>query len=403
MASALLATLFVIPAHGALGQPASSRELRVVERFRAAGGGGPMAFEGKRFISQGGRAAGFASYRISAANPFVRTNGSYECPADGHSISLWHGFVIQSTSVPSERSSTCNNTDESAGKEGIRIVDARDASRARQVKFFPTECGSYGHTLMPVGRIAYIYDVHHLPACTDSPTNPEPLYMRVFRFDPEHPRRAEIVGQPDSGFTEACDRLSVHVERALLACTSLNRLILFDVSDPPNPREIGLLTFNSGLLWESSFSWDGNYLVIGQWGGTGSVSSCDVLIVDVRDPSVPVESGRLSPPRTPDSCSSPWSVGVIPMKDPNDRLAVVGWRSEGVSIVDFSEPTAPVELAHYGDEYVERAYWYNGRIYGFGSLKSYKGIVLKLEGTGRRSAHFLERYTPHTQYADFTS
>lgn len=359
-------------------------------RFRARGGA--MAFEGRRFVTQGGL-PGFGSFRMKSRAPYVGWQSAYLCFGSGHSVSLWHGFVIQSIRGNQDVSTkSCNNTDDSAGKQGLRIIDARDPLRPRQIKFLETNCGSWDHSFFPVGRIIYIYDVHDLPVCPQSRTDPEPLYMRVFKLDPEHPRRARLVSEPDSARTEACNRLFVHVERALLACTSLNRVVLFDLSDPVNPEPLGVVAIKDvvDLVGESSFSWDGDHLLV--------AGDCDLIVIDVSDPTAPVEAARLAATRANGACTR--SVSVLPAKDPDVRLAIIGWGGAGLSIVDFSDPAAPVERDYYAED-IDWAYWYNGRIYAWTQSRKPRGLVLKLEGAGRQTMHFFNRFTPHTQFEDF--
>lgn len=357
---------------------------------------GPMAFEGNRLVTESGQ--GFLISQISRRSPHVRPLGSFRCPGGGRTISLWQGYVIQSGDRGNfeGQSPGCNNS-RSTASSGIRIVDARDPQRPREVALLEGSCSQHspGHALFPRGEVVYIYDAYELPWCTAN--EPEPLYMKVIKFDSARPRRARTVSTPETGNVEGCDRLTVHRERRLLACSAINRLQLFDLSDPVNPVAIGTMPMRSGFLWEASFTWDGRYLLAGQYLQGGD--SCDLIIVDVSDPRLPMEAGRMAPPRSqPGSCRYPFSVSVIPTKDEQRRLAVVGWQGSGVSVVDFSDPTSPREHAYYGAPGVNWAYWYNGRIY---ALSEGRMLVLKLEETGLGSTHRLERFYPHTQAEAF--
>jgi hypothetical protein len=361
-----------------------------------------MAFERNRLLSDSGW--GFTIARLSRTAPFARVQTRFSCPTSGgRSISLWKGFVVQS-GYPSEgdKSPGCRNTDPKVTGGGIRFVDARDPRHPKQVRYIEPSCEtrSPGHALLPRGRVTYVYDVWELPYCDFS--NPEPLYMKVIRFDPDHPRRARTVSTPDTGAIEGCDRLTVHVERRLLACSAINRLVLFDLSDPANPSFLGFMPYNSGFLWEASFTWDGDYLIVGQYlvGGDG----CDLIIVDVRDPRLPIEAGRLDPPRaSPGSCPNPFSVQVLPTEDEDRYLAVVGWSGSGMSVVDFTDPAAPTEYAYFAGGNISFAYWYNGRIYAQQTNGKDKMVILELEGADETSMHYFRRFYPHTQYESFRS
>lgn len=357
------------------------------------------AFEGRRIVTDNGD--GFTTYRRAKTEPMVRRVRRYLCRAGGRSISVWRGFVIQSVSDgTTELSETCNNTDDSINKQGIRIIDARDPRHPKQVKFLETPCGSADHSFLPVGRVIFIYDIHELPLCTEDRTSPEPLYLHVFRFDPRHPRRAQLAAQPNSEGMEACDRTSVHVERKLLACTALNRVALFSLEDPANPRFIASESFDEpgvvGQWLESTFSWDGELLVVQGY--------CKLLVLDVTEPADLVERSRISSPRG--SCPSGFvraqSLNFVPMRARHRRVGVMPWGEDGFSVFDLTDPSNPTELSHYGDHRVQYAYWYNGRVYaGARSGRKEKILVLKVRGLNRRAAYFYNRMLPHTQLEDF--
>lgn len=379
--------------------PERSDNIRVLARFSHRSG--PMAFEGDRVLSDSGW--GFTISRLSRRAPYLSPETKFVCPTSGgRSISLWRGFVIQSgrQGEDEKNSPHCNDTDPTVAGHGIRIVNVRVPYQPRQVRYLEPSCyrWSPGHALFPLGRVAYIYDVWELPYCDAH--DPEPLYMKVIRFDPDHPRRARTVSTPDTGGVEGCDRVTVSVARRLLACSAINRLSLYDLTDPANPRSLGVMTFNSGFLWEASFTWSGDYLVVGQYIGGGD--GCDLIIVDVRNPSLPLEAGRLSPPRAaPGSCPNPFSVQVLPTRDQDRYLALVGWSSSGLSVVDFTDPSAPLEHAFYAGHAVRYAYWYNGLIYAL--TTDDEMLVLKLQGANEDSMRYFRRFYPHTQYESFES
>ena len=401
------------------GVASSSDGFRVLTRLEAPAG--PLAFEGNRFVMETGDGfdevgTGVALYRMSRERPYVRFEGTSSCPSGGRTISLWRGFVIQS--VPGEDpfpgmndtplDAGCENESGSAAKRGIRILDAREGRGFQEVAFLETPCGSIGHALVPKGDNVYILDAYDLPACRSNPGAAEALSMRVFKLDPSRPRQVRQVSGPGSGEVEACDRMTVHVKRALLACTVVDRLAIWDVSDPPNPIPLGLLLLPSNSLWETSFSWDGRYLLAGHW---SSEEQCELFVIDVRDPDAPAHVGSFPAPVGPSpDCEPPISVSVIPTKDRSRRVALVGWRGAGLLVIDFSDPSRPRQIARYDKESIDLATWYNGRIYAvsrwgpldapgvFPAAKAEPSItVLKLPGLDRDRVQLFERHNPHTQ------
>jgi hypothetical protein len=96
------------------------------------------------------------------------------------------------------------------------------------------------------------------------------------------------------------------------------------------------------------------------------------------------------------------------MKDPKKYIAAVGYRSAGFSVVDFSDPSAPVEAAFYHqmeDDNVPdvwSAYWYNGRIYTNDNAASRGVSVYEMEGTGAADVRYFKgRMNPQVQIPSF--
>lgn len=383
-----------LPMATAQGADSSGMRLLASYKTRAVG---PMSFEGRWLVRDAETEnGGFLMSRLAADARLVRDRTTFDCPGSGgRTISRWKGFVIASGYL---EGGPCGDGNSGNSQAGIRIVDVRDPARPQQVAFLEGSCEirSPGHALLPLGDVVYIYDVWELPFC--SAPEPEPMYMKVIRLDADRPGGARAVSTPATGPVEGCDRLTVHVKRRLLACSAINRVLLFDLTDPANPQPRGIAALNAGFLWEASFTWDGHYLVMGQY--IGGPDSCDLIIVDVRDPDMPVEAGRLDPPRTdPGECPSPFSVSVLPTRDPQRYLAVVGWNQAGITVIDFSDPTRPKEIAFY-EEDVTFAYWYNGRVYAGAGRRL---LVLKLARADRDTMNYFRRFYPHTQYADFKS
>lgn len=99
---------------------------------------------------------------------------------------------------------------------------------------------------------------------------------------------------------------------------------------------------------------------------------------------------------------------ILPMKDKNQYIATVGYRSAGLSVVDFSDPAAPEELVFYHQlddgmiPDVWSGYWYNGRVYTNDNVAARGISVYELDGTSAKEVRFFKtRLNPQVQIPDF--
>ena len=96
------------------------------------------------------------------------------------------------------------------------------------------------------------------------------------------------------------------------------------------------------------------------------------------------------------------------MRDPKKYIAVSAYYGGGISVVDFSDPAAPVELGHYlprpGGTLPDMwsAYWYNGRIYA-NNHGGGQGIqAFSMKGLGHKKVWFYKgRFNPQIQIESF--
>ena len=132
-----------------------------------------------------------------------------------------------------------------------------------------------------------------------------------------------------------------------------------------------------------SFTYDGKYLVYGHEPGGGSAARCQATSTVVErtlyfmDPLTGDVKGEMLHPRAQNSRENcTWhNFNVIPTK--SGYYATVGSYQSGISVFDFSNPTAPKEIAYADpaplntDPYTPgivlggdwSTYWHNGYIY----------------------------------------
>lgn len=319
---------------------------------------------------------------------------------------------------------------------GIRIFDISDLSAPRQIAAVQTCRGSHTHTLVPHPtdpKVLYIYNSatsgvrksEELSICQDGQPadNPETaLYsIDVIKVPLDAPEQAAIVNRPrifadretgavaglwkggrlgvagqESGPTNHCHDITVYPEIGLAAGACSGNGILLDISDPENPSRVSELFDPDMAYWHSAtFNTTGDkVLFTDEWGG-GTSARCRA-----EDPAAwgadliaAIEDGRLvgksffklpAAQAGSENCVA-HNGNLVPV--PGRDLMVQAWYQGGVSIVDFTDPARPQEIAYFdrgpvdGDRlYVGghwSAYWLNGRIYASEIARGFDVLRLK--------------------------
>lgn len=400
--------------------------------------GSDLAFSGNRVIA--GSYQGTALFQIvPPARGYLRQVSFHNCPGSQGDVSVYRDLVfvsIDSTTSNNVENAVCNNTstnrsETSLEREGVRIVDFSNPRQPRQVGFVEADCGSHTHTLVPSGRDLYMY-ISSYPLSGQGPTCNHVTHRKfsIVKVDLKDPAKSDVVATrslpPD---TIGCHDITVVPERDLAIGACLGVWITMDISDPEAP-EILAETRNPliELDHSSAVTWDGKVAIIGDehagaagGGGCSNDSSSPIgalWFYDISDPSSPQELGHHSLPRIPEVDSAEeaerfrcttHNFNVIPFRDTDRYVVVSSYYSGGIAAIDFSDPTAPEEMAFY----VHRpdgvnpdtwsAYWYNGRIYSNDFQSNFGVGVYELEGTTSRKVvrYFRGDTNPQVQRARF--
>ena len=159
--------------------------------------------------------------------------------------------------------------------------------------------------------------------------------------------------------------------------------ILFDISDPMNPKRIDAVFDPGFAYWHSAtFNNDGTKVIFtDEWGG-GSRPRCrayDPLdwgadaIYDIVDGELVFKGYfKLPAPQTEEENCVAHNGSIIPV--PGRDLFVQAWYQGGVSVIDFTDSANPVEIAYFDRGPIDSeemilggywsTYWYRDRIYG---------------------------------------
>jgi hypothetical protein len=306
---------------------------------------------------------------------------------------------------------------------GVRIFDISDLKNPKQVATVQSCRGSHTHTLLidPKDKDnVYVYisgtgpvrQAEELGGCSggDPKANPETALFRIdiIKVPLAHPEQAKIVSSPriftdtqtgdvdglwkggthgegtqSTSTTNQCHDITIYSAMGLAAGACSGNGILLDVSDPVNPKRIDAVSDPNYAYWHSAtFSNDGSkVLYTDEWGG-GAQPRCrptDPMhwgadaIFSLSNRKLTLSSYYKMPaPQTDLENCVAHNGSLVPI--PGRDVFVQAWYQGGLSMVDFTDPTHPFEIAYFDrgplDE-VKRGtggfwsvYWYNGYIYG---------------------------------------
>ena len=412
------------------------KPIKIFRKNRRAAGS-DLAFRGRLMIAGSYQGTGI----FKRTREGVRQISFHRCAGSQGDVILSGDYVF--TSVDSRASNNrehegCNDTatDESKsslGKEGLRIVDISDPRRPFQAGFIETECGSHTQTLVPGSQRSYIYVLSYPLSADDQCTeiNHPEGEISIVSFPTEDPSRARNEGVVDilptasvTPETIGCHDSGVLPAKDLAAFACLGAFAIADISNPAKPKTLSVVqNLAIELDHSAALTWDGKVAVIGdEHAGAAGGGGCStdqtspvgaMWYYDIRDPESPTLEGSYSLPRVPpvDSpeeaerfrCTT-HNYSILPMRDRSKYVAVSPYYSGGLSIVDFSDPSAPTEKHYYLSQTdginpdIWSGYWYRGRIYT-NEHQSKLGVgVFKAKGFGRKPIRSLGRtFNPQTQ------
>jgi hypothetical protein len=307
---------------------------------------------------------------------------------------------------------------------GVRIFDISDIKNPKQVAAVQTCRGSHTHTLVTdprdkenvyiyVSGTSFVRQQDELEGCSGEKPEKDPntalFRIDVIKVPVAAPQEAKIVSSPrlfidprtgalnglnNGGAThgkaddkpedtDQCHDITVYSAIGLAAGACSGNGIVLDVKDPVHPKRMDAVNDPNYAYWHSaSFSNNGDKVVFtDEWGG-GLGARCRQndpnkwgadAIFRLQNDKLTFASYYKMPAAQSDSANCVAHNGsLIPV--PGRDIEVQAWYQGGVSIVDFTDPAHPFEIAYFdrgpidpkmlilGGEW--SAYWYNGHIYG---------------------------------------
>ena len=320
------------------------------------------------------------------------------------------------------------------GQEGVHVIDVTDPEDPEVIAFVDTPCGSHTETLVPDLRNdrLLIYSNPSSGTVFGAPApGEEPVHCRGFDVievpldDPEDASylRFESTGMPgdDPATLHPCHDTGVILGRVnKVACAGGSGPTVWSVdSDDGGSKEDPALLYHAdlgtGIGHSAAFSWDGEVLIFGHEPGGGSQARCQatsseldrtLFFLDAEDGDVLSRFIHPRPQTELENCT--WhNYNVVPLKRRN--VLVAGNYQSGISVVDFTDPEDPEEIAYadpaplvdpnppvgieLGGDW--SSYWYDGYIYESDILRGL--LVWKLKDRAVKDAIELGRLNPQTQ------
>jgi uncharacterized protein (DUF305 family) len=382
-----------------------------------------MAFKDDLLVA--GSYHGFNMYQIDS-NGVPNLITSVVCPGGQGDVSIVEHLLIMSVE---EIRSRIDCGREGVGRDasperfrGIRIFDISDVKNPVQVGIVQTCRGSHTHSVVSGpdenGKIIVynsgtgsVRDEEELETCIGN--IPGDNRTALFRIDVieipiDDPSQAKIVSSPtvfadqetgslaglwrggdhgddtqDTNRTDQCHDITVFPSLNIAAGACSGNGILFDITDPYNPKRLDVVTDAGFAYWHSAtFNNDGTKVIFtDEWGGGGRARcrAWDPLdwgadaIYDIVDNKLVFKSHYKMPaPQLETENCVAHNGSIIPI--PNRDIFVQAWYQGGISVVDFTDSNNPQEIAYFDrgpileDILITGGYWssyyYDGYIYG---------------------------------------
>jgi len=343
-------------------------------------------------------------------------NGRLDCGTDG--------FPPNPPPAPGEEKKRRLPAAQKDRFRGVRIFDVSDIKNPKQVAAVQTCRGSHTHTLVTdpndkdnvyiyVSGTSFVRQSEELSGCSGEKPDKDPN-TALFRIDVikvplASPQDAKIVSNPrlfidprtgalnglnnggathgkmdeKAEDTDQCHDLTVYSAIGLAAGACSGNGIVLDVRDPVHPKRVDAVNDPNYAYWHSaSFSNNGDKVVFtDEWGG-GLGARCRQndpnkwgadAIFRLHDNKLTFASYYKMPAAQADSANCVAHNGsLVPV--PGRDIEVQAWYQGGVSVVDFTDPAHPFEIAYFDRGPIDpkmlilggqwSSYWYNGYIYG---------------------------------------
>ena len=382
-----------------------------------------MAFSGDVMVT--GNYHGFNVYKLDEAG-MPKLFSSVVCPGGQGDVSIVGDLLIMSVEQTRGRIDCGRegiSEDISAERfRGIRIFDISNLASPRQVGQVQTCRGSHTHSVVSGpdedGKIivynsgtSSVRDTEELEGCYGEIVGDD--RTALFRIDVieipvDDPSKSRIIDSPavfadeetgrlaglwqggDHGDdtqltsqTNQCHDITVFPEANLAAGACSGNGIIFDISNPREPKRLDAVVDTGFAYWHSAtFNNDGTkVLFTDEWGG-GARPRCRAYdpqdwgadaIYNIVDGKLEFQGYyKLPAPQSDQENCVAHNGSIVPV--PGRDIFAQAWYQGGMSVMDFTDAANTVEIAYFdrGPVHEEKlvlagywsTYWYDGKLYG---------------------------------------
>jgi len=327
-----------------------------------------------------------------------------ECEGDQGDVLVWEDVLVRSWNTPAPPDTTCDGQTVPQGFEGLHVFDISDLNDPALIGSVELECGSHTATAVPdpANDRLLVYNSGSSGACEGIEVVEVPL------SDPASASQINFVA-----LDRDCHDIGVILGDAMkAACAGDDGFAVIDLSasltDPTHEYSVSVPGVSIGH--SAAFSWDGEVVIFGHEPGGGVASNCEEPNPDSDKSYFFYETATgdllgtwvLPRPQSATENCTLHNLNVVPIRSGNDVL-VHGSYQSGVSVVDFTDPTHPVELAFSDPPPISppdlggswSAYWYNNFIYETNITEGLN--IFRFSGKQTAGAMRLDHLNPQTQ------
>lgn len=352
-AVALAATAIAMPA--AAQNYDKTDNVKVIKSFKYTGGS-DIAYDGKNTVYFGQLGDDGGVRVLDASQKTPKELAFIKCPGSQNDVAVVRPGLL----ALGYHAGQCGGVPGA----GMRLIDVSNPNAPKFLGSVQLPGGAHTITVYPGEDIIYAS-----PGGLANGGGDEQI------IDVSNPKKPKVVatfepnpaGCHDITFQRAADG-----DTMLAFCAGGGEVTIWDVTDPLAPVVIAHGFTPSFFPHAAMPTPDGRYLVMTDeafvvhdciGGPTGSV-----WVYDITVPQVPLLVGHWGPRRgaaTVGGAAGPWCTAHNLNFVGETRQAVISWYTGGTSVVDFSDPTLPTEVAYFRaeDSDVWSAYFYDGRIW----------------------------------------
>jgi len=334
-----------------------------------------LAFTGDHLVQ--GNYAGFSVWDI--ADPTApQLLSAVSCPGGQGDISAVGNLVVVSIDeTMSDDSCQARRVPETEQNwEGIRIFDLTDPRDPQYVAAVRTRCGSHTHTVVPdpaSSERVFVYVNAYSRGASLNCTGRNPL--QVVEVPLGDPQRSGVVAELDlfddatafgpddrvaggaeTRSTTGCHDITAFPAKGLAVAACRGDGLLLSIADPLAPVVLQRVRDPAVAFWHSGiFDNDATRIVFQDELGDGFINTCSPAYGADRgadavwaiQPEGLVKAGTYKLAREQsdlEKCVA-HSGGLVPV--PGRFIIAQAWLEGGVSVVDLTDPAAPVELAWF--------------------------------------------------------